>query len=94
MIEIGRIAGALVERVADHAALRRPRRHVEHQLVAAAHQLIIERLIADARLDHRKGEFLVDVEDAVHPVAEIDHDLAHGDAEREPSPILLPVLIG
>ena len=78
MIEIGRVAGALVERVADHAALRRPRGDVEHQPVAAAHQLVIERLIADAGLDHREGELLVDVENAVHLAAEIDHDLAGG----------------
>jgi hypothetical protein len=75
MIEIGRIAGALVERVADHTALRRSRRHVQHQFVAAAHQFIIERLVADARLNHGKGELLVDIEDAVHFAAEIDHDL-------------------
>ena len=75
MIEIGRIAGALVERVADHAALRRPRCHVEHQFVAAADQLVIERLVADARLDHREGELLVDVEYAIHVAAKIDHDL-------------------
>ena len=76
MIEIGRVAGALVERVADHAALRRPRCHVEHQLVAAPDQLVVERLVAHARLDHGEGELLVDLEDAVHPAAEIDHHLA------------------
>ena len=76
MIEIGRVAGALVERVAEHAALRRPRGHVEHQLVAAPHQLVIHRLVAHARLDHGEAEPLVDLEDAVHPVAEIDHDLS------------------
>ena len=35
MIEVGSVAGAFVERVADHAALRRARCHVEHQRVAA-----------------------------------------------------------
>jgi hypothetical protein len=76
MIEVGRVAGALVERVAEHAALRRPGGHVKHQLVAPPHQLVIHRLVAHAGLDHGEAEPLVDLEDAVHSVAEIDYDLS------------------
>jgi hypothetical protein len=86
MIEVGRIAGALVERVAEHAALRRPGGHVKHQLVAAPDQLIIHRLVAHAGLDHCEAKPLVDLEDAIHPVAEIHHDLSgvRGGTAAEP----------
>src|ERR1700730_13239530 len=76
MIEIGRIAGALVERVAEHAALRRPGGYVKHQLVGAPYQLVIHRLVTHAGLDHGEAEPLVDLEDAVHTVAEIEDDLS------------------
>src|SRR3984957_70317 len=86
MIEVGRVTGALVERIADHSALRRPRGHVEHELVAAAKEFVIEGLIADAWLDHDEGKFLVDVENAIHLAAEIDHDLAGGGRRARAKP--------
>jgi hypothetical protein len=86
MIEVGRIAGALIERVAEHAALRRSGGHVKHQLISAPYQLVIHRLVAHAGFDHCEAEPLVDLEDAVHPVAEIDHDLSgmRGGTAAEP----------
>src|SRR6516225_6804254 len=76
MIEVRRIAGSLVEGVAEHAALRRAGGHVEHQLVAASDELVIHRLIAHTGLDNGEPESLVDFEDAVHAVAKIDNNLS------------------
>src|SRR5215472_11706364 len=39
-------------------------------------QFVIHRLVAHAGLDHGETEPLIDLEDAVHPVAEIDHNLS------------------
>ena len=54
----------------------------------------MEHLKADARLEFGVARFLVDLEDAVHAVAQIHHHLAGAGRRREPSPMLLPVLMG
>ena len=86
VIEIGRVARTLVEGIPDHPALRRAGGHVEHELVAATDQLVVHRLIADARLHDCEAEPLIDLKDAVHPVSEIDDDLARLRCRAAPEP--------
>src|SRR5262249_2404356 len=69
------VASTFVEGVTDHATLWWARRNVEHELVAAPSQFVMEILVAHTGLDYREGQLLVDLKDAVHPVAEINHDL-------------------
>src|SRR5262249_60589902 len=49
-------------------------------------QLIIHRLVTHAGLDHCKAETVVDLQNAIHPVAEIDNDLSslRGGTAAEP----------
>ena len=76
MVAIGapRIADAMIERVADHAAPARVRAVDEHLQVAVL-DVAVQVEVGHARLDDGVVALVVDLDDAVHAL-EIEHDAA------------------
>src|SRR5262249_41876395 len=86
VIEVRGVAGALVERVPNNAAFRRPRGRVHHENMAPPTQLIVHLLVGYAGLDRGEAESFVDLEDALHARANIDDDVRAGRSSGGRSP--------
>ena len=78
MVEIRPVAGALVERVADHAALGRPGGGGVHPLPAPPPEFVRQHLEAHPGLHGGEPHALVDLENPVHAPAEVEHRHARG----------------
>ena len=75
VVTVGRVADAAVERVADDAAPPEVGR-VEHEDGVCRLQVLVEVEVRDAGLQQGIAVLLVDLQDAVHPLAHVDDDRA------------------
>nr|ART39915.1 J191 [uncultured bacterium] len=74
MVGVGRVTGAVFERIADNAAPA-GRRAVDPQLVALLLQVLVELEVGHARLDQAVARILIHFQDAVHAL-QIQHQVA------------------
>jgi len=89
MVKVGRVPGPFIERIADNTAQGRSRSSIEHQLVAAPSQFVIQLLISHSGFDLGKAQGLVDLYDTIHPRADIDDDTARSDWTLEAEAAIL-----
>ena len=87
MIAVRRLAHTTLDRVADHAALRSAVDAVDPQLVAVLGKMGVELFIGHARFDDGVGKFLIDLEDAIHPLEDHNHRAVGAGECRRVTPV-------